>query len=289
MRVRRLQILLLLTVALAHGLADGAVAGWELTFSDEFDEASLNADKWKTSDLWANQTLAGNGELQCYVPSAIRQADGILSIVADRKVTEAASCFGAKQDLQFTSGMITTAGCNLYERAAHCERLKSFSQAYGYFEMRAALPKGRGLWPAFWLVPIDGTWPPEIDVVEAVGDPSTVHHTYHYLDLSGVKQKTAKAVQIDRRYDDDGFHTFAVDWQPDRLVWYVDGIETYRVQGSHVTNKPMYILINMAVGGYWPGAPSASTSFPATMKIDYVRVYKRVPDGSADPAPPRLE
>jgi beta-glucanase (GH16 family) len=262
-----------------------ADAGWRLTFSDEFDGETLDPTKWRTSDFWGNQTLAGNGEKQCYVPQAVTQSDGQLRLTASRSVTPASACKGAHADLPFTSGMVTTAGCRSYEQSETCKQLRPFAQSYGYFEIRARLPKGKGLWPAFWLMPFDRSWPPEIDIMEMLGHtPSTVYHTYHYLDAAGARQKAGGSNET--RDFSASFSTFGIDWRPGLLIWYVDGSESFRYSGPGVTAKDMYLLLNLAVGGYWPGDPDQTTPFPATMAIDYIRVYKRISDGSPDELPP---
>ena len=262
-----------------------ADAGWRLTFSDEFDGETLDLTKWRTSDFWGNQTLAGNGEKQCYVPQAVKQSDGQLHLTASRSVTPASACKGAKSDLPFASGMVTTAGCRPYEQSEACKQLKPFAQAYGYFEIRARLPKGKGLWPAFWLVPFDGSWPPEIDIMEMLGHtPSTVYQTYHYLDAKGVRQKAGGSNET---HDfSNSSSTFGIDWRPGLLIWYVDGRESFRFSGPGVTSKEMYVLLNLAVGGYWPGDPDQATPFPSSMVIDYIRVYERISDGNPDELPP---
>jgi beta-glucanase (GH16 family) len=262
-----------------------ANASWQLTFSDEFEGKTLDLSKWKLSDLWSNQTYPGNDEKQCYVPEGVSQSDGFLLLVARRSVTPPSACKGAASDRQYTSGMITTAGCNRYETWESCKHLRSFAQTYGYFEIRAKLPKGRGFWPAFWLLPKDGSWPPEIDVMEALGHmPSTIYNTYHYLDSAGAHQKPGNPYN---GHDfTSSFSTFGIDWRPGLLIWYVDGRETFRFSSPDVTSKSMYLLLNLAVGGIWPGDPDQSTTFPSSMSIDYVRVYKRINNGVPDDLPP---
>jgi beta-glucanase (GH16 family) len=269
---------LLLQPASAH-------AGWRLTFSDEFDGETLDTAKWKTSDFWGNQTLAGNAEKQCYMPESVKQVGGQLLLTASRPATPVSACKGAKTDLPFKSGMVTTAGCRSYEQSEACKQLNPFSQAYGYFEIRARLPKGKGLWPAFWLVPMDASWPPEIDIMEMLGHtPSIVYHTYHYFDAKGVRQKAGDANKS--RDFSESFSTFGIDWRPGLLIWYVDGRESFRFAGPDVTSKDMYLLLNLAVGGHWPGDPDQATPFPSTMAVDYIRVYERINDGSPDEFPP---
>jgi beta-glucanase (GH16 family) len=262
-----------------------ANAGWEMTFNDEFDAPALDQAKWKPSDLWGNQTLGGNSERQCYLPSAVSQADGTLRLTASPQATARQDCHGANSDLLYSSGEVTTAGCNQWERKPYCATLKRFAQAYGYFEMRAKFPRGKGFWPAFWLIPIDGKWPPEIDIVEALGhEPAKAYATYHYNDAAGA-HKTASTAFNGPNFT-DSFNTFGLDWQPGLLIWYLNGREVFRYASETVSDKPMYLLLNLAVGGDWPGPPDASTVFPSKMEIDYVRVYRRTNDGTPNDLPP---
>lgn len=142
----------------------------------------------------------------------------------------------------------------------------SFSQTYGYFEMRAQLPEGKGLWPAFWMLPEDQSWPPEIDVVESIGDPSHVYMTAH--------SNVANTVAIEAHIAPNAFHIFAVSWDPRHLIWYIDGIEAGRVPTPGDLHKPMYLLANLAVGASWPGVPDTTSRLPARLMIDYIRAYR---------------
>ena len=144
--------------------------------------------------------------------------------------------------------------------------LPTVAQTYGHFEVRARLPRGKGLWPAVWMLPADHTWPPEIDVVESIGDPRTAYVTAHS------KAVASKSVEV--KVGDDGFHTYAVSWDPQWLKWYLDGVETARQATPADMHKPMYLIANLAVGGKWPGAPDASTRFPASLDLDFVRIYQ---------------
>jgi len=141
--------------------------------------------------------------------------------------------------------------------------------------MRARMPGGRGLWPAFWLLPVDRSWPPEIDVLEILGNDPTTLHTNAHSKASG---KHTDAPSVIRLPDTSaGFHSYAVDWEADEIRWYFDGVEVARVPTPPDMHKPMYMLVNLAVGGHWPGSPDASTSFPAVLAIDWIRAYRREP------------
>jgi beta-glucanase (GH16 family) len=126
-----------------------------------------------------------------------------------------------------------------------------------------------------------GVWPPEIDIMENLGDnPTRMYMTYHYMDA------THKSSAADVDLANTGYHTYGVDWQAGLIVWYIDGIEVRRFASSFVPKEPMYLLANLAVGGSWPGNPTASTVFPSKMSIDYIRAYERVNNGISDTAPP---
>lgn len=276
-------VVLFLITALV--LSAPALAGWEQTFGDEFNASSLDLTKWKKSDLWGNRTLYNNNEQQCYMADVFSMENGQLRIKAEKRFVSQAECRGSHSDLAYASGMITTAGCNQWESGAHCTGLQPFSQAYGYFEMRAKLTKGKGFWPAFWLLPINGSWPPEIDVMEALGhQPNRAYMTFHYKDAAGAKRATG--TNYNGPDFTAGYHTFGVDWQPGLLVYYIDGIERARVSNSFIPSEPMYILANLAVGGKWPGYPDSTTEFPSYFEIDYIRAYKRVANGQPDSLPP---
>lgn len=246
-----------------------------LTFSDDFNAFDRWRDgkgAWRTTfrdgkaaDDYDVRTLRSNKELELYVDpetrphgasagpalglNPFRAADGKLTITVDRASERVAPQLGG---FRYTSGLITTQ--------------PSFSQIYGYFEMRAKLPRGKGVWPAFWLLPRDFDWPPEIDVMESIGDPSKVYVTAH--------SKLAKDGGTEVAVSPNDFHTYAVSWGPEKLVWFVDGREVKRLPTPPDMHKPMYMLANVALGGDWAGAPDASTPFPARYVIDYIRAYR---------------
>jgi hypothetical protein len=241
-----------------------------MTFSDDFDSLrrwSGGKGVWRTTyrdgkagDEVEIRTLKNNKEVQLYVDpefaklglDPFRLRGGILEIRADHAPEKAAPSL---HGYRYVSGLITTQ--------------PSFSQTYGYFEMRAKLPAGKGVWPAFWLLPQDLSWPPEIDVMESIGDPSKYYATLH--------SKALDDQGLEIRIDPDDFHTFAVSWDPKAVVWFVDGREVKRRPTPADMNKPMYLLANLALGGGWAGDPDASTRFPAVFAIDYIRAYRFAP------------
>ncbi|NIX76186.1 family 16 glycosylhydrolase [Microvirga terricola] len=261
-----------------------------LTFGDEFNSFSYwngKSGTWDTGYPWTaanGGTNAGNNEEQWYINANYAPTQGLGTYSASNGIMNinAAPASAATKSLingyNYTSGMITTA--------------HSFSQTYGYFEMRAKLPAGQGLWPAFWLLPTDGSWPPEIDIMEVIGSsPNQLETTVH--SNSGGYQMNNKSTTVQGMTT--GFHTYGVDWEKDKIAWYHDGVKIYETATPADMNKPMYMLANLAVGGDWPGSPNSSTHFPATMQIDYIRAYRAgatpggsTPGGSTDqptPAP----
>ncbi|MEP6667873.1 MAG: glycoside hydrolase family 16 protein [Chthoniobacter sp.] len=230
--------------------------GYHLAWSDEFDGTNLDLTKWQTNYAPKVHPLGCNGELQAYAPENAIVRDGKLRLRADHS---------PREGMAYTSGMV----------ASH----DKFSQHYGWFETRVKLPHGRGLWPAFWLLPESRQWPPEIDIMEHKG--SLLNHvwlTVHRPQPNTWRPKSDGQEWTGPDFTAD-FHTFAVDWRPDRVAWFVDGIERHQSRAD-ADFGPMYVILNLAVGGQWDGNPDGDTPFPATMEIDYVRVY-RLPDGAA--------
>lgn len=252
----RISLLFLALVVVSCAVSESEVdpTKWELTFSDEFDGDKLDYSKWTPRDPWE---VVRNDELQAYITKAFTVKDGILSI---RCEDEPAYYDGAKRD--YRSGMMTTTG--------------KFSQTYGRFEARCRVPKGRGLWPAFWMLPEPPAWPPEIDILEVLcHEPDKVYMSSHWINPKDEYNSLSQTGEYKGVDFSDGFHTIAVEWEEKEIRWYVDGIERHRTS-KNVPNVPMFLLLNLAVGGDWAKAPDAKTVFPAKFQIDYVRVWKRV-------------
>jgi beta-glucanase (GH16 family) len=246
----------------------GLSGSWRLIFHDEFNGTRLNTGKWAT--CYFNFTVGTNGcdhdqnELELYQPANASVSNGSLTLIAKAQIVHAAN----GKTYKYTSGMIST--------GPSCDGCASrFTFTYGYMEMRAWLPAGQGLWPAFWALPADESWPPEIDVFEVLGNqPNETNMTYHWPD--GTDEGAQNGHAWDGPNFSTGWHTFAVDWEPNAITWYVDGIERFRyTNAKNIVSKPMYLVANLAVGGDWPGSPDTSTAFPALYRIDYIRVWQQ--------------
>jgi beta-glucanase (GH16 family) len=230
---------------------------WELIFTDEFNGSELDPDKWNTCYPWmvdgeGGCTNSGNNEMQWYQPDEVFVQDGALRLRAQER--------SVKEAFPYTSGMVTS-----HEK---------FSFEYGYVEARIMSPTGKGLWPALWMMPEAGHWPPEIDILEILGDkPRTAHTTLHYTP-DGTTLSSQGSSYFGPDFSAD-FHTFGFLWEPHLLVWYIDGVERFAVEreGINIPQEPFYLLANLAVGGNWPGAPDENTQFPAYYLIDYIRVF----------------
>ena len=240
-------------------VAPSAVPGWRLVWSDEFDgTGSVDANKW-IFDLGGGGW--GNAEQETYTNSTNNvYRDGNSNLVI-----KAINSNGA-----ITSGRIRSAG--------------KFEFTYGKVEMRAKLPYCQGIWPAFWMLgSVGGGWPNngEIDIMENIGkaaEQNKVYGTIHGPGYSGAGG--IGAAYTGPRFA-DGFHTFGIEWETNVIRWYVDG-NLYETRtpadlngNTWVFNHNFYLLLNLAVGGQWPGNYDASTVFPQSYTIDYVRVYQR--------------
>lgn len=243
-------------------------------WSDEFDGpsgTSFDRSRW-TADVGGMGF--GNQERQYYTTrpeNVALDGNGHLVITARAESPAAAVQCWYGQCL-YTSSRLKTTGL--------------FAQAYGRFEARIRIPRGQGLWPAFWMLGADVNqvgWPRsgEIDIMENIGrEMSTVHGTLHGPGYSGSSGISGIDVLLSGAYADD-FHVFTVAWEATEIRWYVDGHLYHRVSprnlpagSAWVFDHPFFLLLNVAVGGQWPGDPNGATTFPQTMVVDYVRVYR---------------
>lgn len=236
--------------------------GWTLVWSDEFDGSAINPDYW-THEIGGHGW--GNGESQYYTDSADNSfiEDGHLVIQALEQNV------GGKL---FTSARLITKD----KVTAH----------FGRIEARIQIPRGQGLWPAFWMLGEtfpEVRWPQsgEIDIMENIGsEPHIVHGTVHGPGYSGGDGVGASyRLPINEAFADN-FHDFAIEWEPGEIRWYVDDVLYHTlnpndVPGEWVYDQPFFLLLNVAVGGQWPGYPDQNTTFPQRMVVDYVRIYER--------------
>ncbi len=240
--------------------------GYRLVFAEEFQSGGLDGNKWNTSYRWGSTWII-NSEKQFYVDQLTNPWFGYQPFSFDGEfmyinaIRTPDHLRGNAVNQPYLSGAMTT--------------YNKFTMKYGYVEMRAKLPAGRGLWSAFWLLHHhDHLNRPEIDVVEYIGHQrSQVYQTYHWVD-GWAARRTPSFETHGPDYSQD-FHTYAVRWEPGTIIWYVDGVEQNRFDDGNVSNEEMYLLVNLAVGGWWPGDPDGSTQFPATMAVDYIRAYQR--------------
>jgi beta-glucanase (GH16 family) len=248
-----------------------AIPGWRLTWSDEFngaDGTAVDPTKWKHD---VGGTGWGNNELEYYTDgtqNAVVQGGNLVITATKQGASQYHCSYGT---CQYTSARLLTQGL--------------FAQQYGRFEARAQMPTGKGLWPAIWMLGDNIStvnWPAcgEIDFMETIGtDISTNHGSLHmptnYGPSGTLKLPNGASFA-------DAFHTFAIEWEPGTVRFYVDD-QLYETQNQSTVpaadkwefDHPFFLLINVAVGGQWPGSPDSTTSFPQTLKVDWVRVYQK--------------
>lgn len=230
---------------------------WSLIWADEFNGTTLNTNKW-VHEIGTGTWGWGNNELQYYTDSQnnIFVDTGYLHIVGRQENIASSS---------YTSARIKTQGL--------------FDFTYGRVEARIKVPLGQGLWPAFWMlgsnIATDG-WPlcGEIDIMEHVNNELKVYGTIHH-DMWGHVYE-GEFVYTDASI----FHEYAIEWDTDEIRWYLDDVEFFSTNiGAGTVSReefhnPFFLLLNLAIGGNWPGSPDGTTTFPATMMVDYVRVYQ---------------
>lgn len=240
---------------------------YELVWQDEFDGATLDLGKWEpqVGDGCPSLCGWGNNELEYYRAENATVSGGFLTITAKEEA------FGGRD---YTSARLRTKNLGDW--------------TYGRFEIRARMPVGQGLWPAFWMLPTDeayGTWAAsgEIDIVEYVGqDPDRVFGTLHYGGAWPNNQFSGNDFTLGSGTFNEDFHVFALEWDPCSIRWYVDGAlyatqTTWHSEGGPYPapfDQRFHLLLNLAVGGNLPGPPNGSTVFPQEFVIDWVRVYQ---------------
>jgi beta-glucanase (GH16 family) len=248
--------------------------GWKLIWHDEFNGpagAGIDTNKW-TAETGAGRA---NQEWEFYTndrTNVILDGHGHLDIIALKSPTNTFKT-------RFGTGAYSSARFNT---------MNKFYMKYGRIEARIRVPAGQGMWPAFWMMGEDiatAHWPAcgEVDIMENLGrEPDTVHGTIHGPGYSGGHGLSGLFRLKNQERFADNFHVFSVEWETNEIRWYVDGQFYERRTPADlpagkqwVYNKPFFLLLNLAVGGRWPGNPDETTKFPAVMAVDYVRVYQR--------------
>lgn len=240
----------------------------QLVWEENFNGSSLNLQDWEYlyGDGCPNLCGWGNAELQHYTdsPNNVQVQNGVLKITARRTI-------GANPE--YTSGRIRTKGTATFQS--------------GRIEARIKMPIGQGLWPAFWMLPEDyeyGSWPlsGEIDITEVLGQETNISHgTIHYGAKWPMNQYQGNSINLGGTALHDNFHTYSIEWEQDIIRWYLDGqlfsVKTANDLGSFPWrfDQDFHILLNVAIGGNWPGYPNAGTPFPQSMEVDYIRVYEQ--------------
>jgi beta-glucanase (GH16 family) len=233
-------------------LPAGSTGGnWILTFQDEFNGTSLDTSKWSSGYGWGDRT---DWTQEWCKPANIVVSGGLLNL----KVT--------KEDN------------NGKPYASACVNTKNkFYQERGYFEIRMKPIKGNGWLNAFWSKRNTEEWPPELDVIEVIG-PNTnrPYHTIHYNCPGTTTPCNSGSPDMDKGDLSAAFHTYGAEWQDNQVIWYVDGVETWRTSNNaNLINGAFYLMVNVHVGSGWMGYPDANQQYPVTMQVDYVRAWRR--------------
>jgi beta-glucanase (GH16 family) len=239
---------------------------YQLVWADEFGGSALDLTKW-TPVVGEGAAVSGNAELQYYTarPDNIAVSGGTLKIIAKLE------SYGGDA---YTSARMQTKNIGDWK--------------YGRIESRIKLPTAVGMWPAFWMLPTDnvyGTWPNsgEMDIMELIGvQPGTCYGTIHTHNGAAVQSFGGNYVLPSSGVFSSAFHIFSMEWSPNLINFYMDGILYYTQSNTTVAPYPwvfdqrFFILLNLAIGGSWGGAPNATTNFPQVMEVDYVRVYQKI-------------
>lgn len=260
---------------------DSQIEGYTLVWSDEFDAQGIDTDNWtfETGDGTDFGLPAGwgNNELQIYTTderNASVLTDGDLSVLSITALEDGAGAY--------TSAKVTTNDL--------------VSVRYGRIDVKAKMPEGQGLWPAIWMLgdnrdEID--WPGcgEIDIVEVLGNnPATYYSTLHFTDSDNGKGEIQEVHDLAGGSFADDYHVFSIEWTHEAVAFLLDDVQIGSIaidEGMKEFQRSFYLIMNVAVGGFWPGNPDNTTSFPQSMLVDYVRVYSI--DGYEAPAVPVLD
>ena len=241
------------------------LSDYELVFGDEFNDMTLDANKWTTS-LWPEDTIVFN-QLQFYVDiqndtqtlnSPFTLNGQYLTISATPTPDDQRSI---ANEQAYLSGILSTRD--------------TFDLTFGYIEARVDVETGRGIWPSLWMFgsASDGLRP-ELYLLEHDGAKAdSIFYNYNYVDNDGNLRSTGQR-EVEFEGFADSFHTIGLKWTSEEILFYINGQPSYRIVGQNVPNEDMFLILNLAMGGIWPGAPDATTPDPATFKVDYIRVYQ---------------
>lgn len=249
------------------GRTSPPIAGnWTLKLNDEFTQ--LDGTRWVHRYWWNGDTFWPTDELQVFRRANVT-ADGVLTLTARPQSGlrnfkgSATNSYG--EPFCCSSGLVSSGGI---KNAAPV----GYSFTYGYVEARIWIPSGAGTWPKFWMQRADHDDSAEMDVMEVLGrDPNTLQMHYHGpAGLFGGSYTALAPLS-------GGWHTYALEWEPGKLVWYLDDVPRFTHTGGDVDSHPHYIMLDLAIGGStsWGGAPDSNTPLPASMQIDWVRVWQR--------------
>ncbi|MFT5894149.1 MAG: beta-glucanase (GH16 family) [bacterium] len=240
---------------------------YNLVFSDEFQSEVLDSTKWNTALTWGPDLVVYN-QMQYYIDVQNSPDFGYNPFILDGGILKISAVEtpdalrSAANEQPWLSGVLTTAD--------------KFDFTYGYVEARVDLQAGRGLWPAFWMLSSEFVdLKPELFVMENDGSrQNSIFHNYNYTDLDGNLRSPGQWEVTSTEFS-EGFQNVGVAWSPQELLFYINGVARYRIVGENVSSQNMYLILSLAVGGVWPGAPDGTTPVPAEMLVDYVRIYQR--------------
>ncbi|MEP6673034.1 MAG: glycoside hydrolase family 16 protein [Chthoniobacter sp.] len=238
-------------------------AGWQLVFSDEFEGQALDVSKWNTTmDFPGTHGPRYHNEyyLSYTLDEDVILSDGRLHLRTEHKVVSGSEPMGL---FDYSQGLVTTHD--------------KFTFTYGYVEIRAKYPGGKGLWPCFWLMPQDeNSWPPEFDIAEYYGGQHKMHHGLAYGTMRETLWDSSGDTETDFVND---WHTIGLEWTAGRAVWYVDGVARKTVTADYVPKVPMYVLLSNSISSRLgpSGEPDEKTVFPNDFQIDYIRIYQTPP------------
>lgn len=235
--------------------------GYKLAWSDEFNDSVIDKSSWNYE---TGNNGWGNNELENYTSSAANSfiSKGGYLVIEARK----------EDSGLYTSARMQTKGKREF--------------TYGRMDIRAKLPKGKGIWPAIWMLgsAIDSVpWPTsgEIDIMELLGHrPDKIYGTIHWTNAEGKHDQLGGNYTLAGEDFSEKFHVFSILWDSTKIDWYIDNHKYFSankkdINGNYPFNKPFFFILNVAVGGNWPGSPDSSTVFPQRMVVDYVRVFQK--------------